>query len=81
MDMNKFMKMEKIEPLNIPGIKFVESVSEIDGKESIAIPVNKAQFYEIYDVFEDKVENFKIYNTKDQHYWICEVEECQKKKK
>lgn len=73
-----FMKLEKIAPLDKEGVKFVQFLSDVTGEESIALPMNRACFYDLYTLFEEK--DFKIYNTVDKEYWIVEVKKCQKKK-
>ena len=71
--MERFMNLEKVQPVDIPGFKFVQSMGQVDGTENVVIPVHKSSFYELVETFEKKFEDFKVFNSMDKQYWQVEV--------
>jgi len=72
--MDRFAKLEKVEVPNREGFTSVKNVSEVTN-ESIIIPINSTCYYELFDLFEEKVKEFRIFNDKEKKFWLVEVTE------
>lgn len=72
--MERFAKLEKVDIPDREGFKPVKNISEVTD-ESIIIPFSSTSYYELFDLFEEKVKEFRIFNDKEKKFWLVEVTE------
>ena len=66
--LERFAKLEKIEKVNDERGKFVQQLSDVTGKENIIIPMTRAEFFDLYGIYENKP--VKIFQTEDKLCWV-----------